>query len=194
MEQKVDAFWKLLVSREIEKNLSDSKYGPLPILHYFETLFYFRLIIDISLIFVWKSLVENVPHEMPCTPSPCGLNSKCRELDNHAVCSCLPDMIGAPPNCRPECLVSSECQLDRSCINQKCKNPCENVCGLNARCTVINHNPICSCEFGFTGDPFVRCIKEEQRKKNYRFSNTIEDLYFAWILINFIRLLWIGYT
>lgn len=106
---------------------------------------------------------------MPCTPSPCGLNSRCRELNNHAVCSCLPDMIGAPPNCRPECLVSSECPLDKSCINQKCKNPCENVCGLNARCMVVNHNPICSCELGYTGDPFVRCLKEEQRKRKYSF-------------------------
>lgn len=99
----------------------------------------------------------------PCTPSPCGLNSQCRELNNHAVCSCLPDMIGAPPNCRPECLVSSECALDKSCINQKCKNPCVGVCGQHARCQVVNHNPICSCEIGYTGDPFIRCIKEEVR-------------------------------
>lgn len=111
-----------------------------------------------------KTAADYLPPETPCVPSPCGLNSQCRELDNHAVCSCLPDMIGAPPNCRPECLVSSECPLDKSCINQKCKNPCINVCGLNARCQVVNHNPICSCELGYTGDPFIRCIKEEPRK------------------------------
>lgn len=115
-----------------------------------------------------QNVVPIAPIEMPCTPTPCGLNSQCRELDNHAVCSCLPDMIGAPPNCRPECLVSSECALEKSCINQKCKNPCIGVCGLNARCQAINHNPICSCELGFSGDPLVRCLKEEIRKK-YRF-------------------------
>lgn len=147
----------------------------MPILYYFENLELWCCSLfgwqwTIYQIFAWKFLVEHDPHEMPCTPSPCGLNSQCRELDNHAVCSCLPDMIGAPPNCRPECLVSSECPLDKSCINQKCRNPCENVCGLNSRCTVVNHNPICSCHLGFTGDPFVRCIKEEQRKKIFAFQ------------------------
>lgn len=129
-------------------------------------MFFDGCIIVTSFISKCHVSVQDIPNEMPCSPSPCGLNSRCREIDNHAVCSCLPDMIGAPPNCRPECLVSSECPLDKSCINQKCKNPCENVCGLNARCLVVNHNPICSCELGFIGDPFIRCIKEEQRKRN----------------------------
>lgn len=30
----------------------------------------------------------------------------------------------------------------------------------NAKCQVINHNPICSCARGFTGDPFTRCYPE----------------------------------
>lgn len=97
-------------------------------------------------------------------PSPCGFNSQCRELNEHAVCSCVPDMIGAPPNCRPECILSSECGQEKSCINQKCKDPCPGVCGQNARCQVVNHNPICSCSIGYHGDPFVRCLKEEPRK------------------------------
>lgn len=103
-------------------------------------------------------LVQEIPIENPCQPSPCGFNSQCRELNNHAVCSCLPDFIGAPPNCRPECVVSSECSQDKSCINQKCKDPCPGTCGQNARCHVVNHNPICSCENGFEGDPFFRCV------------------------------------
>lgn len=143
----------------------------------FREIVFFWLTMNASLMFVWKFSVEVVPHEMPCTPSPCGLNSKCIEVDNHAVCSCLPDMIGAPPNCRPECLVSSECPLDRSCINQKCASPCIGVCGLNSRCTVVNHNPICSCELGYTGDPFVRCVKEEQRKKATDFQFASISLY-----------------
>lgn len=104
------------------------------------------------------------PIENPCIPSPCGLNSQCRNLNDYAVCSCIPDMIGTPPNCRPECILSSECSQDKSCINQKCKNPCAGVCGQNARCQVINHNPICSCAVDYGGDPFVRCMKEEPRK------------------------------
>lgn len=46
----------------------------------------------------------------------------------------------------------------------KCKDPCPGTCGLNARCRVVNHNAICSCNPGFVGDPFVRCLKEEESK------------------------------
>ncbi|RZC36331.1 hypothetical protein BDFB_000153 [Asbolus verrucosus] len=93
----------------------------------------------------------------PCQPSPCGPNSQCREVNEQAVCSCLPNYIGSPPGCRPECVVSSECPLTKACINQKCVDPCPGTCGLNARCQVINHSPICSCQSSYTGDPFTRC-------------------------------------
>lgn len=69
--------------------------------------------------------------------------------------------------CRPECMISADCALDKACVNSKCQDPCPGTCGLNARCIVTNHNPICSCTPGFTGDPFVRCIKEEKSKINY---------------------------
>lgn len=120
-----------------------------------------------------QNLVQETPIEDPCSPPPCGLNSQCRAVDDHAVCSCLPDMIGAPPNCRPECILSSECSQEKSCINQKCKDPCPGVCGQNARCIVVNHNPICSCFVSYHGDPFVRCIKEEQRKNYSNFHLTV---------------------
>ena len=96
-------------------------------------------------------------------PSPCGPNSQCREINNHAVCSCTLGYVGVPPMCRPECVVSSECSLDKACINQKCVDPCPGTCGENARCKVVNHNPICTCSSGFTGDPFIRCIKIERK-------------------------------
>lgn len=99
----------------------------------------------------------------PCVPSPCGLYSNCRVQNGHAVCSCVPNYIGAPPNCRPECMSSSDCSQDKSCINEKCKDPCPGTCGINAQCRVVNHNPICSCMSGFTGDPFIRCIYEESK-------------------------------
>ncbi|EAT34892.1 AAEL012905-PA [Aedes aegypti] len=93
----------------------------------------------------------------PCQPSPCGPNSQCREINGQAVCSCLPTYIGSPPGCRPECVTSSECSLDKACVNQKCVDPCPGTCGTNARCNVNNHSPICSCQSGYTGDPFTRC-------------------------------------
>lgn len=36
-------------------------------------------------------------------------------------------------------------------------DPCPGTCGANALCIVANHNPICSCPAGLTGDPFVHC-------------------------------------
>lgn len=60
-------------------------------------------------------------------------------------------------------MVSSECTQDKACINQKCSDPCPGTCGLQARCQVVNHNPICSCSPGYTGDPFTRCLAEESK-------------------------------
>lgn len=94
----------------------------------------------------------------PCSPSPCGPNSQCREVNEQAVCSCLPSYMGSPPNCRPECVVSSECPSDKACVNQKCVDPCPGTCGINAQCKTINHSPVCSCQTDFTGDPFTRCF------------------------------------
>lgn len=96
----------------------------------------------------------------PCNPSPCGPNSQCREIRGQAICTCIPGYISSPPTCRPECVTSAECTLDKSCSNQKCVDPCRGNCGLQAMCQVINHNPICSCPSGMTGDPFTRCIAE----------------------------------
>ena len=94
----------------------------------------------------------------PCSPSPCGPNSQCKQVNGQGVCSCLHGYIGSPPGCRPECVVSSECAQNRACVDQKCVDPCPGTCGLNTRCEVINHSPICSCNQGFTGDPFTRCF------------------------------------
>jgi hypothetical protein len=96
----------------------------------------------------------------PCVPSPCGPNSQCREINAHAVCSCKPNYIGMPPSCRPECVTSSECPQDKACVREKCFDPCPGTCGVNARCQVLNHNPICSCSPGYTGDPFIQCQVE----------------------------------
>jgi hypothetical protein len=99
----------------------------------------------------------------PCQPSPCGPNSQCKELNNQAICSCLPSYIGSPPGCRPECVVSSECSYDKACSNQKCVDPCPNTCGQNAKCRVNNHSPICYCMDGYTGDPFTRCYPQPRK-------------------------------
>ena len=78
--------------------------------------------------------------------------SECQVIIFHS-----PGYFGAPPDCRPECVINSECAPSLACINLKCANPCVGVCGINARCDVVAHNPICSCPDGYVGDPFSSC-------------------------------------
>lgn len=106
----------------------------------------------------------------PCVPTPCGPNSQCRSQNNAAVCSCFPNYIGRAPNCRPECMVSSDCTSSLACINQKCKNPCEGSCGLNTECKVSSHIPLCTCRQGYVGEPFNGCKEKTQCKNAFRRS------------------------
>lgn len=94
----------------------------------------------------------------PCNPSPCGPYSSCQEIGDQASCSCMKTYFGSPPSCRPECIASTDCPQNKACINEKCENPCTNACGQNTLCNVRNHNPLCSCPPGFTGDPFANCF------------------------------------
>lgn len=107
--------------------------------------------------------------ENPCVPSPCGPYSNCRIVNDHAVCSCDANYVGTPPACKPECIVSADCLQNKACINNKCRDPCPGTCGINAKCQVINHNPICSCPSNYVGDPFVRCVLEESKLYTYFF-------------------------
>lgn len=94
------------------------------------------------------------------------------------MCSCQVGYIGIPPNCRPECVVSTECPQDLACINQHCTDPCPGTCGYLAKCHTINHKPVCSCPPGYVGDPFYKCILEESKK--------VENFWI--IILRFIRL------
>jgi hypothetical protein len=89
----------------------------------------------------------------------------------------LPNIIGRPPNCRPECTFDRDCPSNLACLQQRCKDPCPGSCGQNAICSVINHKAICTCIAGYTGDPFVACNVEQSKKKclltdwNFELSN-----------------------
>ncbi|KAK8736183.1 hypothetical protein OTU49_004861, partial [Cherax quadricarinatus] len=94
----------------------------------------------------------------PCNPTPCGPYTNCHVVADRAVCSCLPDYIGNPDlGCRPECTINSDCPLSKACINTKCVDPCVGVCGSEALCSVVSHNPLCNCPDGYTGDPLHAC-------------------------------------
>lgn len=102
---------------------------------------------------------ERQPSGNPCSPSPCGPNSICQIRQNRPVCSCVPNYIGSPPYCRPECVLSNECPQEKACIREKCQDPCVNTCGSNAQCHVIAHSAYCNCIAGYQGDAFVGCSK-----------------------------------
>ena len=111
--------------------------------------------------FVSCSKVEYLPPARidPCQPNPCGPYSQCRSNGDSAVCSCLESYFGSPPNCRPECLVDSDCSMDKSCIQQRCVNPCQGKCGQYALCHVRFHTAYCSCPERFEGNPLVLCSR-----------------------------------
>lgn len=110
-------------------------------------------------LFYFFILVESHPLSPvePCNPSPCGPNAHCIPKGEIPSCSCLPDFIGLPPNCRPECVSNSECADHLACINQKCKDPCSGTCSPYAECHVVSHTARCSCMLGYTGNPDVHC-------------------------------------
>lgn len=120
-----------------------------------------------------------------CRPSPCGPNSQCRDNNGAAACNCLPNFVGNPPGCRPECVLSSECSWNKACVNQKCVDPCLGACGKNSDCKVKNHSPICSCRNGYTGNPFSVCSPVQRRFLNsIRFNSVFKSEIFVFDLFN----------
>ena len=58
----------------------------------------------------------------PCNPSPCGINTECRERQGAASCTCLPGLQGNPCiECKPECSINPDCPINLACIRNKCK-------------------------------------------------------------------------
>lgn len=70
--------------------------------------------------------------------------------------------MGPSFDCRPECVLSSDCPHDKTCHKNKCVNPCNSgVCASNAICEVINHVPMCRCPERMAGNAFVMCTQIE---------------------------------
>ncbi|CAH1100745.1 unnamed protein product [Psylliodes chrysocephalus] len=80
----------------------------------------------------------------PCIPSPCGPYGQCKTINGRPSCSCL---VG----CRPECRINADC------ADNKYSEPCSGLCGFNTECRVVNHTLICSCNSGYTGNPYIEC-------------------------------------
>ena len=78
-----------------------------------------------------------------------------------AVCSCPARSTGNARNeCRQlACIENNDCAVGKSCVSNECVDVCSlsGVCGPNAKCSVVNHTPLCSCQEGFTGEPTQGC-------------------------------------
>jgi hypothetical protein len=71
------------------------------------------------------------------------------------------------PHLADECLVNQDCPLDKACISNECRDPCQRQsCGRRAECKVDYHVAKCVCAAGLQGNPFVECIEVGCRTDN----------------------------
>lgn len=98
----------------------------------------------------------------------CGVNAEC-ENDSKGICRCIRNHYGNPYEiCRPECVINSDCPLHLSCLQNRCQDPCKNLCGSNANCVVSNHIPLCLCNSDYTGNPYDYCRVRDQSKHQFQ--------------------------
>lgn len=128
----------------------------------------------------------------PCNPTPCGPYTTCQVVAERAVCFCLPGYFGNPDvGCETECTVSSDCPPSKACVNFECIDPCVGTCGSRAICSVVSHNPLCSCEVGFTGDPLVACYpKPGELAYVTSYSIILCSWYFYFVFVPYAPSLW----
>ncbi|XP_076233117.1 uncharacterized protein LOC143178381 [Calliopsis andreniformis] len=109
------------------------------------------------------------PNHLACSasfrcesPCKCGTNAECKVINHRAICSCPKNWLGnALIACRPECVAHSDCPANKpACLYQKCMNPCDGVCGVNADCHLRDITPVCSCPKDMTGNPFFSCMPD----------------------------------
>ena len=111
--------------------------------------------------------VECVRTEV-CSPNTCHSSAICESTPSGHTCKCPPGHVGDPftSGCRPEGNCPNgdqDCPAHASCIQGRCLNPCENACGANAICSVINRKPVCSCPPKFSpgiGGPNQGCVRQ----------------------------------
>ncbi|XP_046660570.1 neurogenic locus notch homolog protein 1-like isoform X3 [Homalodisca vitripennis] len=101
----------------------------------------------------------------PC-PGPCQGNTTCEVRDHVPHCVCKPGFSGNPvTGCQGQgvavadeaCADNHGCIKELACIAGKCQNPCPGPCYGNTFCVVLEHVPFCSCNPGFSGNPYTGC-------------------------------------
>ncbi|XP_022241755.1 fibropellin-1-like [Limulus polyphemus] len=100
-----------------------------------------------------------------CAEIVCGPNAQCVSTDHKHVCTCIKGFIGDPNNHTHGCIVPHQCDDDEDCDSDKvCRVDSDKVrkcvlvcvyaeCGASAVCQAENHQPLCICPEGTTGNP-----------------------------------------
>ncbi|XP_045134786.1 adhesive plaque matrix protein 2-like [Portunus trituberculatus] len=92
-----------------------------------------------------------------CVTGACAHNAECRARNHRAICECPANYRG---NGEISCL--PEEHVEERAPPAPPLNPCyDEPCGFNADCRNDNGRPVCSCPFGYEGDPLTRCTKGE---------------------------------
>lgn len=104
-----------------------------------------------------------------CRIEACGINAQCLSTQHRAMCTCAPGYEGNPhTECSPlpkiphqpdpvECYENDDCPMDQTCSNQHCISACRDACGRGAYCNAVQHEAICNCLPGYSGNPKVAC-------------------------------------
>lgn len=96
---------------------------------------------------------------------------------------CLDGQCVKPDSCRDDqdCRSNMACQVVNQALGFQCMNVCDiHHCGPEAKCTAVNHKPICSCNTsaGYIGDPYdtvIGCqlqLSYEDRQNQQQTSTT----------------------
>ncbi|CAL8109613.1 unnamed protein product [Orchesella dallaii] len=126
----------------------------------------------------------------PCTPNPCKSPAQCQVIRGSRVCVCPEGYVGDPYNCVPAtassypststtrgsnmlCKYDGECRQAENCIEGRCQDLCNGLCGYNAICEpafqrkyrsifpgklLRGQESICACPPGHEGNPYVSCL------------------------------------
>jgi len=97
----------------------------------------------------------------------CGVDEICRVVNNGPVCGSKGSSSSfAKDTSSSYCQKHVDCPTTQVCSQHTCVDPCTTtpseggerlVCGGNARCIVIQHSPLCGCNEGLKGNPYVAC-------------------------------------
>lgn len=109
-----------------------------------------------------------------CQPGTCHHSAICEVSSTGPMCRCPENFIGEPETtgCRPvgQCPNGdADCPANTICASGRCINPCENACGQNSECKVVNRKPVCSCPLKFQQNgelPKEGCVRSVSRCKS----------------------------